>query len=1533
MERENARLVGNHHHRLEGSAAELDAELQAARAEIAALRARLAEATADQPNYLAAIAAAAPVAMYTFSLEPARCAGGAGADGAVKPADRMKIRYASPAFARITGLSLADGADLTRAFFERVDPSETPRLLKRMGESLRSLQPWREEFRYHHPGGAELWLEGFGAPSRSAAGVVLWHGVLSDVTRRKQAEAEILDSQAWLLMAQQLGAVGLWEHDPTTNRSRWSLQSYTLYGLQPGNDADDQAAWESLVYPEDLRAMQAAEAEDHPAGQVQFVSDYRIRRPDGQTRWISSYRQVTYDESGRPVRRQGASMDVTERKQAELFLRRYELLARHSRDIVLMIRKEDGRILEANAAAERAYGYSYAELLERSIFDLRVQAKGFVQTQMGRASQDGLLFETVHVRKDGSSFPVEVSSQGATIDGQPMLVSIIRDITERYESQALLTESEEMFSVAFKTIPLPTTIVEVSTGRYVMANDAACQTLGLKSEEILSLNVRDLPVFADADKQTQAVRIIEKEGRLENFEAAIRTKTGEVRDGLFFANYLMAGSRLLLLTIMQDITASKRAVRQLQESEERYRIIFEGSREGIITLNLTQKRVEYVNPAASAMFGFTPAEFSGLDYLQVFSEGGFQELISQVNRKGAAQNPTCREIQCRKKDGSLFYVDINYSNMELDGADFIVGFITDATTRRQNEALLRARLWLSSLTSELKVTDLMRIAIDQAEVITDSQSGFFHFVDDSLGQVLLQSWSTNTVLNLCSVKGFERHFALAQAGIWADSLRTNQPVIYNDYPARAGASGLPEGHSPITRYMSIVIERDGRPVAILGLANKPSDYTRQDVEVVTLLANEAWDMVLRLQAEAGRRETEEKYRSLLHSLDASIVMVDAVGVYHYANSVAAAGLGLDEQAMIGRPMADFYPKPVVDDQLQIVRRVIRNGVGEVGEAPSILRGKLRWMRTNVQPVRDASGEVTLVIINSEDISELKETRVVLEEKVKARTAEIETVRQRLELATRAGGLGIWDWDLKSGRLIWDDQMYRLYGLDRREFAGDIRGWENWLHPDDLAGEQALLQAVLRGEKEYESEFRILWPDRSVRHLRGAAVTLRSVQGQPLRMIGVDYDITQQKAAEQVLRTSEEMVRRANRELERAMQMKDEFLASMSHELRTPLTGILGLSEALQMKTYGELNEKQAKALSNIESSGQHLLELINDILDVSKIEAGRLELAIEPCSLGVICLNSSQMVRGMLQRKKQQLEMRIEPNTIDLMADSRRIKQILVNLLSNAIKFSPEGKTVGLEVVADSQARKIHMTVWDQGIGIHADDMPRLFQPFVQLDSSLSRQHAGTGLGLVLVKRLVELHRGTIAVESSPGAGSRFTVTLDWEPVVLPVKSPGRPPTKPLAAPVSLAAPANPAAPAIPAAPRTASISQPAVLLVDDNDVNRVLLADYLELRQLRVIQASSGLEFLSAAPQVMPDLVLMDIQMPGMDGFETIRQLRAHPNRKLAAVPVIALTALVMPGDRERCLEAGANAYISKPANLVKLMQTIRELLKAAGA
>jgi len=254
---------------------------------------------------------------------------------------------------------------------------------------------------------------------------------------------------------------------------------------------------------------------------------------------------------------------------------------------------------------------------------------------------------------------------------------------------------------------------------------------------------------------------------------------------------------------------------------------------------------------------------------------------------------------------------------------------------------------------------------------------------------------------------------------------------------------------------------------------------------------------------------------------------------------------------------------------------------------------------------------------------------------------------------------------------------------------------------------------------------------------------------------VASDITERKQAEEELKKAKEAAEAANR-------AKSEFLATMSHELRTPLNAILGLSEALQEEVYGPLSERQLRSLRTIERSGRHLLSLINDILDVSKIESGKLELEIGPVSVESVSQASLGLIKQAAHEKRLRVSSTLDSAVTTIQADERRLKQILVNLLSNAVKFTPEGGEIGLEVVGDAEKEVVHFTVWDTGIGISPEEMARLFEPFVQLDSSLSRQHEGTGLGLALVSRLAELHGGSVTVESEVGQGSRFVVSLPW---------------------------------------------------------------------------------------------------------------------------------------------------------------------------
>jgi len=381
---------------------------------------------------------------------------------------------------------------------------------------------------------------------------------------------------------------------------------------------------------------------------------------------------------------------------------------------------------------------------------------------------------------------------------------------------------------------------------------------------------------------------------------------------------------------------------------------------------------------------------------------------------------------------------------------------------------------------------------------------------------------------------------------------------------------------------------------------------------------------------------------------------------------------------------------------------------------------------------------------------------------------------------------------------------------------------------------------------------------------------------------------------------------ANTELSRVMRSKDDFLSAMSHELRTPLNAVLGLSESLAEGVYGDMNAKQAQSINTIAESGHHLLSLINDLLDLAKIGAGKMELELNNANVEDVCQASLRFVLEQAQKKNLKLALAMDNKSVMLTADERRLKQILVNLLSNAVKFTPDGGSVTLETKCDLESESLMFSVRDTGIGIATEDLNRLFNPFTQLDSKLSRLYAGTGLGLTLVMKLVELHGGSVAVESEIGKGSCFTVRIPCKGLENAIRGGDKG-----AVTISESTPAN----ILPS-------NTPLILVADDNEINLMTVSDYLRANQLRVIQARDGLEAVKMVRQHAPSLVLMDIQMPLMDGLDAIAHLRADD--QYAKIPIIALTSRAMVGDRERCIAAGANDYLSKPVNMKKLVKTI---------
>lgn len=597
--------------------------------------------------------------------------------------------------------------------------------------------------------------------------------------------------------------------------------------------------------------------------------------------------------------------------------------------------------------------------------------------------------------------------------------------------------------------------------------------------------------------------------------------------------------------------------------------------------------------------------------------------------------------------------------------------------------------------------------------------------------------------------------------------------------------------------------------------------------------------------------------------------------------------------------------------------------------------KIKYLNAHLHPVRHSQGEVVRIVGSLLDITKRKQAEQALRENEDKLSQLLNFLPIGVVLHEADGRLSYIN---QAAQKLLGSHVKR--GLPLEEFS---QAAQLYLSNEKTLCKTEQLPAwrVLQGEPMALQELEIhqahLW-----HVVEAQALPVHDESGE-VRLISVAWqDISERRAAEKLLqeynrRLSQEVHERtealrlakeeaeaatkaktdslrqlssSNLELAKANQMKDEFLAAMSHELRTPLNAILGMSEVLLEQMYGELTEKQEKYVNTIHSSGKHLLSLINDILDLSKIEAGKLELNSELVDINTLCQASLLFIKESAKKKNLQVYSDVQVVRKQLNIDQLRIKQVLINLLTNAVKFTPEGGSVGLDVREETETQAICFSVWDTGSGIPQVLMPKLFQPFTQLDGDLNRHHNGTGLGLALVKRLVELHGGSMAVHSEVDKGSRFDMYL-------PCETPAD--TQPVNK-VQITSQAQMIT------PTTDVHRQALILLVEDNSMNLDLYADYLQSKGYQIMIARTGEEALQRVHEQTPSLILMDIQMPGMDGLEATRRIRAEAT--FQSVPIVALTALTMPGDRERCLAVGMDEYLSKPLRLSDLLATIERLL-----
>jgi PAS domain S-box-containing protein len=404
-------------------------------------------------------------------------------------------------------------------------------------------------------------------------------------------------------------------------------------------------------------------------------------------------------------------------------------------------------------------------------------------------------------------------------------------------------------------------------------------------------------------------------------------------------------------------------------------------------------------------------------------------------------------------------------------------------------------------------------------------------------------------------------------------------------------------------------------------------------------------------------------------------------------------------------------------------------------------GRVVWTQGYFYPVRDASGRISNVVLTHIDITEQKQAEESLREQ-----------EERLRIAQRAAHIGTFDWHIPSGRIAWTEEEERIFGLSPGTFEGTIEAWGRWLLPEDLARmQQVMTDCMQRGEREMNFAFRIRRPDGKVRWIEGSAEFFYAGDGTPLRMIGVNVDVTEQKEADdELLRVKEDA--------EAASRAKSEFLAVMSHELRTPLNAIGGYAELIELGIRGPVTDAQREDLHRIQQSQRHLLSLINEVLNYARVEAGAVTYDTAEVNVADAVAAADALVIPQMDSKGLKLEVSPIASELVARADREKLQQILLNLLSNATKFTREGGRVGVSAEPAGDLVAIH--VWDTGIGIPPERLDSVFEPFVQVGRSLNNPAEGTGLGLAISRDLARGMGGDLHAESMVGVGSTFTLLL-----------------------------------------------------------------------------------------------------------------------------------------------------------------------------
>ncbi len=649
------------------------------------------------------------------------------------------------------------------------------------------------------------------------------------------------------------------------------------------------------------------------------------------------------------------------------------------------------------------------------------------------------------------------------------------------------------------------------------------------------------------------------------------------------------------------------------------------------------------------------------------------------------------------------------------------------------------------------------------------------------------------------------------------------------------------------------------------------------------------EQLARAESEVARSAAEtarEQSSKILESITDGFVAFNRDWCFTYLNREAARTLGFSPKELLGKNVWKEFPEFCNTSFGQVCRQAIAEGVPL--ELEDYYPPLTAWFAVRAYP-----SEAGLSIY----------FRSVTER----RQAE-ETLRQseeRLRLALDAGQAGVWDWDILNNHITWSERIYKFHGVVPGTFGSKPEEFTALIHPEDRERVFEALQTAINEKASYQIEFRIVQPSGAIRWLSTNGRVIYDPTGKPVRMLGATIDTTERKVAEEEREQLLVRERSARAHAEAASRIKDEFQMVLSHELRTPVNLILGWAKILRSRKCDAATTD--KALETIERNAKLQTQLVEDLLDISRILQGKLRLNVSTVNLGATIQSVIETVGLAAQAKSIQIQTVFDPNVGSISGDADRLQQVVWNLLSNAVKFTPVGGRVDIQLCDLGGYAQIRVS--DTGSGINSEFLPFVFDYFRQADSTTTRAFGGLGVGLTIVRYLVELHGGTVQAESpGEGLGSTFTVTL----------------------------------PAIAAVPQTndgnvlpensLNLDRLKMLVVDDELDTLELLAFMLEQYGAQVVAVTSANEALVSLGEWQPDVLLSDIGMPEVDGYMLIRQIRAMPPEQGGLTKAIALTAYAGDTDHQQILEAGFQKHVTKPVDPVSLARLIASLVKDEG-